>query len=403
MPLRHSRLLPLLLAGISMIAPFAIDTYLPAFHTMQDVLGATPVQLQQTLSAYLAAFGGMLLFHGALSDAFGRRPVILVSLAVFSLASLACMFVGSIHSLTALRVVQGCTGGAGVVVGRAIIRDLHEGPSAQRMMSQVTMWFSLAPAIAPVIGGFLLHHLGWHSIFGFMGLAGVLLWALCHFQLPETLPPEERQSFQLAPLLHAYGEVLGDARFIWLSLALAANFSGFFLYIASAPAFVGVLLQQPETRYAWLFVPGIAGISLGAWLSGRVAGKWTRARTIQTGFAITCCSALANLAGNALHAPALPWAVIPIMSYTIGISLIMPSITLTLLDYYPHHRGMVSSLQNCVATLLNAVVAGLISPLLSHSGFSLALGMAVFSGVGVACYAAYWRLPHRLRPVTLSC
>ncbi|MDE3011751.1 MAG: multidrug effflux MFS transporter [Pseudomonadota bacterium] len=403
MPLRNSPYLPVLLAGISMIAPFAIDTYLPAFHTMARVLDATPVQMQQTLSAYLAAFGGMLLFHGALSDAFGRRPVILTSLAVFTLASAACMFVSSIHALIVLRVLQGCTGGAGVVVGRAIIRDLHEGPQAQRMMSQVTMWFSLAPAVAPVIGGYLLHHLGWHAIFGFMALSGLLLLLLCQRHLPETLPPEERQLFEARPLLHAYAEVLGDPRFLLLSLTLAANFAAFFLYIASAPAFVGDLLHQDETRYAWLFLPGIAGISLGAWLSGRVAGHWSRARTIQAGFALTCGSALLNLVGNAWHAPALPWAVLPIMSYTTGMALVMPSVTLILLDFFPHNRGMAASLQNCMATLLNAFLAGVVSPLLSVSGLGLAGGMAGFSAAGLVCWLAYWHHPQRLRTVTTPC
>lgn len=403
MPQHHSRHLAVLLAGISMIAPFAIDTYLPAFGAMGRALDASPVQMQQTLSAYLAAFGGMMLFHGALSDAFGRRPVILVCLAVFTLASAACLFVSSIHALLLLRIVQGCTGGAGVVVGRAVIRDLHEGASAQRMMSQVTMWFSLAPAVAPVLGGFLLLHLGWHSIFAFMALAGLLLSLLCHLQLPETLPPEERQSFLPAPLLRSYASVLGDARFLWLSLALAANFAAFFLYIASAPAFVGGLLHQPETRYAWLFLPGIAGISSGAWLSGRVAGRWSRSRTIQVGFAITCSSALLNLAGNLLAAPALPWAVLPIMVYTTGIALIMPSVSLTLLDFWPHNRGMVAALQNSMATLLNAVVAGVISPLLSSSGIDLATGMAGFAAAGLACWLAYQRHPGRLRTASQPC
>jgi DHA1 family bicyclomycin/chloramphenicol resistance-like MFS transporter len=403
MPLRHSRYLPLLLAGISMIAPFAIDTYLPAFHAMRGALGASAVQMQQTLSVYLAAFGVLLLFHGALSDAFGRRPVVLVALAVFTLASLGCVLVTDIHTLMTLRILQGCTGGAGVVVGRAIIRDMHEGPAAQRMMSQVTMWFSLAPAIAPVIGGFLLHHLGWQSIFGFMALVGAVLGLMCHRLLPETLPPAARQPFRAAPLLAAYGQVLGDARFVWLSLALAANFSGFFLYIASAPAFVGVLLGQPETRYAWLFAPGIAGISLGAWLSGRVASRWSRERTIRTGFTIACSAATCNLAGNIFLIPALPWAVLPIMIYTVGIALIMPSVTLTLLDYFPHNRGMAASLQNCIATLLNAAIAGLLSPLLSHSGLALAGGMAVLSATGWACHAAFRRLPLRLGTATQPC
>ena len=403
MPLRISPWLPLLLAGISMIAPFAIDTYLPAFHAMEVALDASPVQLQQTLSSYLLAFGLMLLFHGALSDSFGRRPVVLVALAIFTVASVGCAFASSIHALMLLRILQGCTGGAGVVVGRAIIRDLHEGPAAQKMMSQVTMWFSIAPAIAPIIGGFLLHHLGWHSVFGFMALAGLILLVLCHRLLPETLPPQQRYPFQVRPLMTAYAHVLGNPHFLWLSLAVAANFSGFFLYIASAPAFVGGLLRQPETRYAWLFVPGIAGIGFGAFLSGRVANRWSRARTLQFGFAFSCAAAAGNLIGNALHAPELPWAILPIMLYTTGVALAMPCLTLTLLDEFPNNRGLVSSLQNSLATLLNAVIAGVVSPLLSHSGLGLASGMAVLALLGLGSYLLYRQGVRRHGTASVSC
>lgn len=383
MTLRHSRWLPLLLAGVSTLAPFAIDTYLPAFRALGAALQATPLQMQQTLSLYLLAFAVMLLLHGALSDAYGRRAVMLVNLVVFGAASLGCAFCTGIHAFTALRVVQGLCGGAGLVVGRAIIRDLHEGPAAQRMMSQVTLWFALAPAVAPVIGGFLEVHLGWPAIFVFMALVALLLLALCARHLPETLPPPARQAFRPRPLLGAYRTVLGDPVFRWLSLALAGNFAAFFLYIAAAPAFVGGLLHQPETRYAWLFVPGIGGVSLGAWLSGRVAHRWTPARTVRTGFLLMVSAGLANLAGNALAAPALPWAVLPVLVYASGMSLASPTLTLMLLDRFPANRGMAASLQNAGNTFANALVAGALAPWLGQAGVLLAAGMAGLLALGL--------------------
>ncbi len=392
MPERQSRHLPLLLAGVSMLAPFAIDTYLPAFHAMEAGLDASALQLQQTLSVYLAAFAFMLLFHGALSDAYGRRTVMLVNLVLFTFASIGCAFSHSIHVFLCWRVLQGFSGGAGLVVGRAIIRDLHEGPAAQRMMSQVTMWFSLAPAIAPMIGGALAVNQGWPAIFWFMAAVGVLLFALAQVWLPETLPAEGRQVFRPRPLLSSYVQVLGDRRFLLLCLALAGNFSGFFLYIASAPAFVGTLLHQPETRYAWLFVPGIGGVSLGAWWSGRVARRRTRSQAVQVGYWVMSAAALSNLLLNWCTVPMLPWAVLPIMLYTTGMSLAAPALSLTLLDLFPHHRGMAASLQNFTATVLNAVVAGLLSPLLSGNGLHLAFGMAVLVLAGfIACRAMH---PH---------
>ena len=141
-----------LLAALATLGPFSIDAYLPAFDGIRASLGATPLEIQQTLSGYLFAFGLMFLFHGALSDSFGRRPVILVALVVYALASGAAAVTDSVHGLIIWRVVQGLSVGAGMVVGRAMIRDLLGPEDAQRLMSLVTLFFGLAPAVAPVIG-----------------------------------------------------------------------------------------------------------------------------------------------------------------------------------------------------------------------------------------------------------
>src|SRR4029453_12090621 len=166
-----------LLAALSTLGPFSIDAYLPAFAGIQASLNASPLEIQQTLSAYLFAFGLMFLFHGALSDSFGRRPVILVALVVYTIASAGAALAGSAHALILWRAAQGLSVGAGMVVGRAMIRDLYGPEDAQRLMSLVTLFFGLAPAIAPVIGGWLFVGLGWRSIFWFLALAGAILVA----------------------------------------------------------------------------------------------------------------------------------------------------------------------------------------------------------------------------------
>ena len=142
--------LAFLLACLGMLGPFSIDTYLPAFTGIAQSIGATPVEMQQTLSAYLLGFAVMNLFHGALADSFGRRPVVLVGVAVFTLASVGCALSQSIGQLVFFRAVQGMSVGAGMVVSRAIIRDMFPQHEAQRVMSQVTIFFGAAPAIAPV-------------------------------------------------------------------------------------------------------------------------------------------------------------------------------------------------------------------------------------------------------------
>src|SRR5512141_233392 len=164
-----------------MLGPFSIDTYIPAFSGIARALGATPVQMQQTLSAYLFGFAFMNLFHGALADSFGRRPVVLWGIAVFTLASAGCALSQSIGQLVFFRGLQGLSTGAGIVVSRAVIRDMFPPAQAQ----QVMIHFGVAPAIAPIIGGWLLVNAGWHSIFWFLTGVGIVLWSANYRLLPE--------------------------------------------------------------------------------------------------------------------------------------------------------------------------------------------------------------------------
>lgn len=374
-----------------MLGPFSIDTYMPSFPDMGTSLHASPLQLQQTLSVYLLAFALMMLLHGALSDSFGRRPVILVSLVAFVLASLGCVFSYDIHHLLFFRAMQGLSAGAGMVVGRAIIRDLYGGHEAQRLMSQVTMIFGISPAIAPVIGGWLQVGFGWHSIFVFMALLGGVLFAMSWRYLPETLPPVARQPFAMSLLARNYRMVFSNPVFLLLSSAVAFHFAGFFLYIASAPVFVIQHLKLGESQFAWLFIPAISGVILGAFLSGRLAGRITPRTTVKYAYLLLFAAAALNLIHSLAFTPSLPWAVLPITLYSTGMSLAMPSITLLALDLFPLNRGLVASLQGFTQTLLNALVAGVISPLLSFSTVTLAAGMLAFLILGRMVWMVYLR------------
>lgn len=172
-----------ILAALSMLGPFSIDTYLPAFPDIQTSLQASSIEVQQTLTAYMFSFSVMILWHGALSDAFGRRNIILGALAIFAIASLGCAAVHSIEYLWAFRVLQGLSAGAGVVIGRAIVRDAYSGAAAARLLSLVTMIFSVAPALAPMIGGWIVKLLNWRAIFLFLFVyTSVLLW-VCYKRL----------------------------------------------------------------------------------------------------------------------------------------------------------------------------------------------------------------------------
>ena len=378
--------LAFLLALLSMIAPFAVDTYLPAFAGIAQSLGATPVQMQQTLSAYLFGFALMNLFHGALSDSFGRRPVVLGGIALFTLASAGCALSENIASLVFFRFLQGMSTGAGVVVSRAVIRDMFEPQQAQKVMSQVTIYFGIAPAVAPIIGGWLFVNLGWHSVFWLLTGLGAALWVAVHRLLPETLHADHRQSFAPGHLMRGYTELVLNLRFVMLALASGIPFNGMFLYVLSAPAFLGEILQLAPDRFFWFFLLNIGGIMAGAWLSGRQAGRWPAKQQIRVGFVIMLASAVVNLLANLAFPAHVAWALLPIMVFSFGWALVVPVVTLLMLDLHPERRGMASSLQACIGAVANGLVAGLLAPLVMHSAAALAGASLALLMVGLLAW-----------------
>lgn len=389
---RSTRGIATLLASLSALGPFSIDTYLPSFHEIGEKLQATPLEVQQTLSAYLFSFALMTLWHGAISDRFGRRKVILVAVGLFAVASAGCMLATRIEQLWFWRAMQGVTAGAGIVISRAIVRDLFDGAEAQRLMSQITMMFALAPAVAPVIGGWLQTLFGWRSVFAFLVLATGVLWLACWKLMPETLPPEKRQSLRPAYLASTYWKVMTSPAFLTACAALALNFSGFFIYILSAPVFLMTHLGVPETGFLWLFGPAMAGLIGGSWLSGRLAGKVQLSRTIAIGYAVMGSAAGINLLLNIALPPGLPWSVLPIFLYTLGMSLAMPCLSLFALDPFPAQRGLAASCQTFFQSGFNGITAALIAPALWGSTLTLSLGMAGLMLVGGSAALLHQRL-----------
>ncbi len=381
----------LLLAALSALGPFSIDTYLPSFPEMAARLGATQLEVQQTLSAYLIPFAAMALWHGALSDALGRRRVILWALGLFAIASLGCAFATRIEHLWLLRAAQGISAGAGIVIGRAIVRDLYDGAAAQRLMSHVAITFALAPAIAPVIGGWLQSWFGWRSVFVFLTL---LTGALCFVSwrwLPETLPPEKRQSLHPAYLSRTYWKVLSTPSFLAATAALACNFCGFFIYVLSAPVFLMTHLGLSERSFLWLFGPAMGGLMLGSWLSGRLAGKLTPMQCILRGYGLMAVAVAFNLAVSYLLPAGIPQSVAPLFVYTTGMALAMSALTLLGLDPFATERGLAASVQTFLQSGTNGLVAGLVVPLLWGSTQVLAWGMAGFAVLGATATLMHLR------------
>jgi MFS transporter, DHA1 family, multidrug resistance protein len=380
--------LAVMLAALAMLGPFSIDTYLPAFPEIEQSLGASALQVQQTMTAYLLAFAVMILWHGALSDSLGRRNVILVSLVVFVVASFGCASAHSIQYLWAFRILQGLSAGAGIVVGRAIVRDRYAGPDAEKLLSLVTMIFAIAPAIAPILGGWVVEVFDWRTIFlGLFVYSALLLWATWRL-LPETLPVAQRQPFNAESLWASYKSVFGTVRFHAYAGTVAFNFVGLFLYVASAPVFIIEHLHLSQREFGWFFIPSVAGIFLGALFANQSAGRWKIGRQVRTGFYLMGSAALLNLLYHLFLPAMVPWSVIPVFFYTIGMSITAPGVTLMVLDLFPTHRGVAASCQSFVQTMLGAFAAGVLAPIVSAS----ALWLAIAQTTCVLIALGFWRV-----------
>lgn len=376
-----------LLAALGMLGPFAIDTYLPAFSGIAADLQASPIEIQQTLSAYLFAFAFMSLFHGSLSDSLGRRPVVLTGIAVFTIASAGCALSQTIGQLVFFRALQGLSTGAGIVVSRAVIRDLYPPAEAQRVMSQVTLFFGVAPAVAPIVGGFLFVHASWHAVFWFLTGVGVVLLVANAWLLPETLHGSQRQPFELKHLMRGYRQLGTNPRFLLLALASGVPFNGMFLYVLSAPSFLGDILHLEPTQFFWFFVCTIGGIMGGAWISGRLAGSIEPVRQIRIGFSVMLAVSVINLLANVFFTAHVSWALLPIGLYALGWAMMTPVVTLMVLDIDPARRGMAASMQAFIGSASNGFVAGVLAPMVMHGAVSLAVASLLLMLVGLFAWA----------------
>ncbi|AVR97406.1 multidrug effflux MFS transporter [Pseudoduganella armeniaca] len=368
-------LLTVLLAGLTMVGPLAIDTYLPSFPAIGGEFGATPLAVQQTLSLFLFCFAFMMLFYGTLSDTFGRRPIILVSLVLYIAASVGGAVAGSLGFLLACRVLQGLASGAGSVVGRAIVQDRFAGAEAQKILGHIMMVFGLAPALAPILGGWLQVSYGWRSIFWFLALFGAVMMFAVWRWLPESLAPRDRHPLHFGTIAGNYLKVLRHRQFLLLAVALGLAFGGFALYIGSAAYFVMHILHLPETAFAWLFIPLVAGMVVGSAISGKVAHRCSQQALIRIAYVGMAVAALVNVGYTYLFAATVPWAVLPLFFYSLALAVAMPPLSLIALNYFPQHSGLAASMQSFIQMTLFALVSGLVAPLLFDSAFKLACGV----------------------------
>jgi len=377
------RFLVVILAALSMLGALSIDAYLPALPTIAHGYAATLPAVQQTLTVYLFAFAFMTLFYGTLSDSFGRRPVILGYLLFYITSSLGAAWAPTLGWLLFFRTFQGLSAGAGSVVGRAIVGDLLSGAEAQRTMSYISLVFGLAPALAPVLGGWVLAGWGWRSIFYLIALFSFVLLLACLRWLPESLAAKNRHAFHFSVIVGHYLVVGSHVRFMLRSLSIALSFTGILLYVTSAPVYILDLLHLSVKDFGWLFVTFIAGMTVGSMASGHLSHRLRPQVIIRAGYGLMGFSVLASLIYTGFFTARIPWAVIPHFFFGFGVALATPAMTVLTLEMFPKLKGLPSSLQGFVFMVVFALISGVVAPLLFASAFRLAVGAAVGLGLSL--------------------
>lgn len=379
--------LTFVLALCTMMGALGIDTYLPSFHAIAQEFAVGPAAVQQTLSVYVLAMAITMLFYGTLSDTFGRRRVLVFASLGFAITSTVAALVQSIEALIAVRCAQGAMAGAGMVIARAIVQDRFHGADAQSMMSMVMFCFGLAPAIAPVFGGWLQAHGGWRAAFFFLTGFGLLLTLLCWRVLPETLPADKRVPLHLRVIAGNYLTALRHRQFRRMVAGLALMAGANAIYISAAAEFVMGILRLEETSFGWLFIPLIGGSMLGSAISGVLAKQIAPRVQQRIGYGALLLGCASNVLYHLLtDMPVVPWAVLPIACYTLGLALLMPILSLQVMALFPDMRGLASSLQGFTQMSVFAIMAGAVVPQLFHSGLALALGQCIT----VVCGMLVW-------------
>jgi len=371
-------------AFLTMIGPFSIDTYLPSFPDIESQFHATRAMLSQTLGLYLAAAAVFTLIWGPLSDRVGRRYTILGTLIIYICASIGCALAETYSSFLGFRILQGMAASGGMIAGRAMVRDSYDARTAHRTISYVMMLFALAPAFAPIVGGWLHDLFGWRSVFYFLTLYAVTMWILTLRFLDESLPEEHRQSIHPVKIGKLYRDVLLKRRFLFLVFTLGTAFGGMFLYIAGSPTVIYDFLGLGVDSFAVQFVPMTSGIIIGSFVSSKLTHRYSAYALVTTAIVIIGLACALNLAQAWWLPVHIVTLIAPQVVYAFGIAFLMPGITVMAMDCFPQNRGAATAVQSFVQMLTTSMVVSKLLPSLHATVQHFALGQtALFCAAAI--------------------
>ncbi|WP_210586843.1 multidrug effflux MFS transporter [Streptomyces sp. GESEQ-35] len=391
---RTGLLVTLILGGLTAVPPLSMDMYLPALPEVTGSLHASAATVQLTLTACLAGMAFGQLVVGPMSDKWGRRRPLLIGLAVYIVATALCAVAPTVELLVACRLAQGLAGAAGIVIARAVARDLYDGMAMARFFSTLMLISGVAPIVAPLIGGQILQVTDWRGVFVVLVVVGVALTAVVWVKLPETLPPAERHSGGTGEALHAMRRLLADRTFSGYMIAGGFAFASLFAYISASPFVIQEIYGASPQTFSLLFGLNSVGLIAVGQLNGKVlVGRVNLDKVLGTGLVIVIAAATALLLmsldvfGEVGLVPVA--AALFVLMSAMGITL--PNTQALALMRTRHAAGSASALLGTSSFLIGAIA----SPLVGVAGEDTALPMAVVqlaaALVALACFMGMCR------------
>jgi len=389
-PPKLSIQLVIILGAISALTPLAIDMYVPAMPSIASDLGVTSGSVQMTLTAYTAGFAIAQLIHGPLADSYGRRPVLIIGTVLFAICAVIGALVGGIESLMYIRVLQGVAGAASAVVVQAIVRDMFNKEDFARMMAFITLVMTVAPLVAPMVGGHMAVWFGWRSIFWLLAGFAVLIILAILWRIPETLTEENRSPFRLMTSLRNYRSLFKNPVSLGLIFSGAFSFAGMFSFL-TAGSFVYIdIYGVSVSNFGYLFGLNVVFLIIMTTINGRIVKKMGSHNMVKLGISIQLFAGILMVVGQLLDW-GLWGTVAPVVLFVGCISTIGSNTMGLLLSHYPKMAGTASSLAGTLRFGTGSLVGACIAMFPSDSAWPMVSSMAACSILSFGCYFVFGR------------
>ncbi|MFD2418530.1 multidrug effflux MFS transporter [Amycolatopsis pigmentata] len=387
----------LILGGLSAFAPLSVDMYLPALPGMANDLHAGNAVLQVTLTMFIVGLALGQLVAGPLSDALGRRKPLIVGLVLYAVSSVLCALSPSAGALVGARVLEALGAAAGIVIARAIVRDLFSGVAMTRFFSMLMLVSGLGPVLAPVVGGQLLRITPWRGVFVVLAVIGVALLIAVSFALPEPLPPDQRRPARLGRTLRTYGELLADRSFLGYALSAALVFAALFTYISASSFVLQEVYGLSPQEFSFVFGANGLGIVFAGQLNARLVGRFAERRLLAASLIMAMLGGLGVLLAAVFALP-LPALLVPLLFLVSSMGMVTPNASSLAMAEQPHRAGSASALLG----VLQFLIGGLATPLVGIGGESTAVPMGVvmagFATTALILFATMTRPTLRAEP-----